>query len=222
MANRLYTSQRIYNFERMAVKLMGSLTVTDVGAFAARVTQGITITANTMGSLGNSITIAFTGGGTAGSEVVTVSTYAISVQIQSGVSTITQVRAAINASGAAAALVTAVGTSASTVATASALALQNGDDTDFTVVGMSGCTVTQTGTGIFLITLANPYANLLTFNASILRTAAVDLITQLQSVDTSSTKKIYFRTQAAATPTDLAANDILYIDLTLRNSNQTP
>lgn len=41
-------------------------------------------------------TIAYTGGGTAGSEVVTVVGTAISVQIQSGVSTATQVQTAIN------------------------------------------------------------------------------------------------------------------------------
>src|SRR5579872_3306676 len=57
---------------------------------ASKVTQGLTLTAvANLGASGNSITIAFTGGGTAGSEVVTVTGQAISVQIQSGTSTVT-------------------------------------------------------------------------------------------------------------------------------------
>lgn len=71
----------------------------------------------------NTITVAYTAGGTAGSEVVTVVGQAISVQIASGVSTVTQVRTAVNASAAAAALVTATGTSASTVSTTAATAI---------------------------------------------------------------------------------------------------
>ena len=54
------------------------------------------------------VTVAYVGGGTAGSEVVTVSAQnAITVQIQAGTSTATQVLAKINASAAAIALVSA-------------------------------------------------------------------------------------------------------------------
>jgi hypothetical protein len=59
------------------------------------------------GVSGNSITIQYTTGGTAGAEVVTVVSNAISVQIASGVSTAAQIAAAILASGPASALVTA-------------------------------------------------------------------------------------------------------------------
>lgn len=83
---------------------------------AAATVGGVTYTAVAgQGAGGNSITIAYTTGGTAGAEVITVTGTAISVQIQSGTSTITQVRTAVNASVAAAALVTATGTSATTV-----------------------------------------------------------------------------------------------------------
>lgn len=86
---------------------------------------GVTYTAvANLGAGGNAITVAYTSGGTAGSEVVTVTGNAISVQIQSGTSTITQVRTAVNA--AAAALVTATGTSATVVTTASATPLTSG------------------------------------------------------------------------------------------------
>lgn len=73
------------------------------GAYAELTVQDLLYTALATG--GTAITIAYTGGGVAGAEVVTVVGSAISVQIQSGVSTATQVAAAIAAFPAAAALV---------------------------------------------------------------------------------------------------------------------
>lgn len=93
---------------------------------ATKVTQGLTLTAVATDNTGNLISVAFTSGGTAGAEVVTVVGNAISVQIQSGVSTITQVRTAMQAAAACTALVTTTGTSASTVTTASAVFLTGG------------------------------------------------------------------------------------------------
>lgn len=86
---------------------------------SSQVKGGVTITAVAgLGAGGNSITLTYTTGGTAGAEVVSVVGNDISVQIQSTVSTITQVRTAINAFPAAAALVTATGTSGTAVAAA--------------------------------------------------------------------------------------------------------
>ncbi len=79
--------------------------VTGIDVAARRVIQDLTYTADLFGVLGNVITIAYTTGGTAGSEVVTVVGNAISVQIQTGVSTATQVKTAVDASVAASALV---------------------------------------------------------------------------------------------------------------------
>lgn len=94
---------------------------------ASKVTQGLTLTAvANLGAGGNAITIAFTAGAVAGSEVVTVTGNAISVQVSSGTSTVTQVRTAMQAAAACTALVTTTGTSASTVSTASALPLLGG------------------------------------------------------------------------------------------------
>lgn len=70
---------------------------------AAVTIQDLIYTAKASG--GEAITIAYTTGGTAGSEVVTVVGNAISVQIESGVSTATQVKAAIDGDVDAAALV---------------------------------------------------------------------------------------------------------------------
>jgi hypothetical protein len=96
------------------------------GTQAAVTLGGVTYTAVAVDATGNSITVAYTAGGTAGAEVVTVVGNAISVQIESGVSTITQVRTAVNLSAAAAALVTATGTSGTAVTTATATALTGG------------------------------------------------------------------------------------------------
>lgn len=220
MSNRYYVNQFIKNTERQPVMLVGSFEVTDVGAFASRTIGGVAITANRMGADGNSITVAYTGGGTAGAEVVTVSGTAISVQIESGVSTITQVRTAINASVAAAALVTASGTSATTVATQTALPLQNGDDTDFTQVGgESYMELFQSGTGLFEIQLADSYPNLVGASIMLQReSGAVDLNSQL-AVVTPEDELISFRMLAGATETNLAVSDIVYIQLMLRNSS---
>lgn len=76
--------------------------------------QDITYTAAIGGTPGNSVTVAYTTGGTAGAEVVSVISNAISVQIASGVSTAAQVLAAINNSAAALALVAASITGLST------------------------------------------------------------------------------------------------------------
>ncbi len=93
----------------------------------------ITLTAAAnLGSAGNSITLTVTDGSpgvTAGNEIVTVSGTAISVAIDPTAvtgSTRTQVRAAINANAAAAALVTAAGTNATVAALLATTPLANG------------------------------------------------------------------------------------------------
>lgn len=221
MASRRY-NQFSYSFEQMPVRLIGNITQSgSAGAFSTLVTQGITLTAVTMGSAGDDISIAFTGGGTAGAEVVSVSGNAISVQIESGVSTVTQVRTAINASGAAAALVSASGTSASTVATAAAANLASGADTAFSQIGLSSVSISQTGTGVYLLSMADKFNALLSCSIMLQRASgAVDLVAQLASVDVASAKQISFRMLAAATPTNMASGDKLYIALEMRNSKQ--
>lgn len=90
---------------------------------ATLVLQGVTYTAVTGGTFGNGVSITITAGGTAGSEVVTVSTYAITIQVQAAVSTATQVAAAITSGTsagalAAQALVTCTATTPATTASA--------------------------------------------------------------------------------------------------------
>lgn len=72
---------------------------------ASKTIQNLSYVADNVGSAGNSISIEYTAGGTAGAEVVTVTVNAISVQIDDGVSTAAQIKTAIDAFPAAAALV---------------------------------------------------------------------------------------------------------------------
>ena len=80
-------------------------TMTGLIATAALVFQDLTYTAVAAGVSGNLISIDYNGGGTAGAEVVSVVGNAIAVVMQDGVSTATQIRTAINAFGAATALI---------------------------------------------------------------------------------------------------------------------
>lgn len=212
----------------MVVTLGGSFGIASVGSFATLTTQGLTLTAVTMGSAGNSITIAFTPGATAGAEVVTVSGNAISVQIQTGVSTVTQVRTALNASITAAALVTTTGTNASTVATASALNLATGADTQFNVTDSqgnastagvaSGFTLSQTGTGIYKIQLDDRFRTLLGADIMLASISAVNLVPQLGSVNTTATGIIMFRFMTTGTETNAPSGTAIRITLRLRNN----
>lgn len=108
---------------------------------ASRTIQSLVFTAKAAGTAGNAITIAYTTGATAGSEVVGVVSSAISVQIQTGVSTATQVKAAIDGDVGAAALVSVaiVSGQGATGQTApvSATNLQNGA----AAVGLAGSEV---------------------------------------------------------------------------------
>lgn len=107
---------------------IGGQAITFINTRAFLVVQDLTYTADTGGTAGNSITIAYTAGGTAGAEVVTVVGSAISVQIEDTVSTATQIQTAVNASAAALALISVAvsGTGSSTQTTASATHLANG------------------------------------------------------------------------------------------------
>lgn len=106
--------------------------ISDSGVKGSKVLQDITYTARVSGSAGNAITVAYTAGGTAGAEVVTVTGNAISVQIETAVSTATQVLAAINASAAAMLLVSAAisGTAGTAQVTAAAVPLLLGANSD--------------------------------------------------------------------------------------------
>lgn len=81
------------------------------------------------GASGNNVTVAFTAGASHGAEVVTVTGNAISIQIETTVSTATEVKAAYDASAAAVALAAMTivsGHDSDTIAAATASALTGG------------------------------------------------------------------------------------------------
>lgn len=81
------------------------------------------------GASGNNITITFTAGGTAGAEVVTVLGTAITIQVESGVSTANQVKTAYDLVAAAVALAAVAvvgGHGSDAISAAAVLPLQNG------------------------------------------------------------------------------------------------
>lgn len=92
---------------------------------ASKVMQGLLYTAKTAGVAGNAITVTYTTGATAGSEVVSVLGSAITVQIATGVSTAAQIKAAVDAEEDSAALVdvalTGLGSATHIAQTATAL-----------------------------------------------------------------------------------------------------
>lgn len=94
------------NLVRLGYKKEATYGVTPAAVKSLLVVQDITYTAKKGGESGDDISIEYLAGGTAGSEVVTVTNNKISVQIDTGVSTATQVNTAIGGSAAALALIT--------------------------------------------------------------------------------------------------------------------
>lgn len=100
--------------------------------FASKVIQDLTYTAVAAGADGNDITIEYVDDGTADAETVDVTGTAIVVHIESGVSTATQVKAAIDAESTATDLVSVAisGTAGDPQVTAAAANLEDGSDTE--------------------------------------------------------------------------------------------
>lgn len=219
MANRL-SQQFIWNYLKKFTKVVGEISL--VQAVKATVTgQGITYLADSFGSAGNSITVTLTSGGTAGAEVVTVSGYAISVQIQSGVSTRTQVKAALDASAAAAALIDTSVTSGATAATAAAaVTLTGGVDGVSTSYAPGTYSITRTGVGEYTIVFNDLYVKFMGASFTLLAASAVDLVPQIKSF-TPSTKTLVVRLLSAGTPTEVAAAATLYFEANFRDSSVT-
>ena len=107
----------------VAVSLSGGV----AAAAASVVVQDITFAADATGVAANGVTVSYTTGATAGSEVVTVSGTTVTVQIENGVSTATQIAAAFNASVPAAAWgATVTGTGATAQVTVNGTAVSTG------------------------------------------------------------------------------------------------
>jgi hypothetical protein len=219
MANRLF-EKFYYSMTRKLTCLAGSFTMT-TQVQAAQTAQSITWTAVAYGTAGNSITIAYTTGGTAGAEVVTVTGSAISVQIESGVSTIDQVVAAVAGSIPAAALITSASSGAGTVAAHAAYAFTggvNGVVSGWYLPGVSS--ITQTDVGVVTIVLERKYPAIKSLRFQILSSTAQDLIPQIASID-SGQQTIVVNLLASATKTDPTSDMTVYMKMLIRDSSVT-
>lgn len=131
-------------------KLLTEQLVFEAPVAATNFIQGsvgkLTFVADLAGSDGNDITVALTDGATAGSEVVTVTGTAVSVQIQTGISTAAQIKTAIDADPTAAALLTTTATIAGAMEVASAVSLEGGTD------GFSDTRLARNALGTFTFT----------------------------------------------------------------------
>lgn len=114
----------------------------------------LTFVADLAGSAGNNITVAFTGGATAGAEVVTVVGSAVSVQIETGVSTAAQIKSAIDAKTEAAALLTTTATTSGAMEVVAATSLAGGSD------GFTDSRLERNAAGTFTFTFDKPFQSI--------------------------------------------------------------
>lgn len=220
--NKYLRSQFVYSTYGKPVMIAGSMALVQT-VKATLVNQGVTLTAFAFGAAGNSITYAVTDGAVAGAEMVTVVGNAISIQIQSGVSTVTQVRTAINASVSAALLVTATGTSGSAVtAPVAATNLSGGvDGVASKTFGSLVSTATRTGVGQYTIVFSDSYNKVKSIDCQFLAATPVDLVPQISSVTTSGglVTGCVINLLTAATPTEVAAPATLFVNIILNASS---
>lgn len=220
MANRRF-EQFNYSLVKKLTHLCGKATY-DAANAASVVIQDLTYTADTAGAAGNNITIEYVGGGTAGSETVSVAGSVIEVTIEDGVSTATQVKAAIDGEAPAAALVdvTVSGTGSNAQDVQGPTALAGGDDADLSVIDFPGvASVTTSGAGLVKVTLQDKYDSLMYAHCSMQKASAGDLVGQVTAEDVDGDKEVDFTLLAGGTPTNPANGDVLYFDIKLRNSS---
>lgn len=167
---------------------------------ASKVIQDLTYTADTAGAPGNSITIAYVDDGTAGAETVGVVGSAITVHMEAGVSTATQIKAAVDGDGSAAALVDIAisGTGSNPQTAVSATALQGGSN----AIGAAGSEVVTVLDKAIKVKLQNGVSTATQVKAAIdAEPSALDLV----AVTISGTGS---NAQTAPTgPTNLAGAD---------------
>ncbi len=218
--NKFTRSQFVYSTYGKPVMIAGRIDLV-IPVQASLVNQGVTLTAVALGSAGNSVTYAITAGATAGAEVVTVSGNDISIQIESGVSTVTQVRTALNASGAAAALMTATGTSAAAVtAPLAATALSGGvDGVSDDNFGSLVSSVTRTDVGVIEIVLSDEYNAIQSIECQFGSGTAQDLVPQISDIS-GQNDGFAVTLLSGSTPTDVISDDcLMFVNIILNASS---
>lgn len=222
MADRQYRNG-FYTFEKQLVALVGKHEVDTSGAFASLVNQGLTYTAVEIGAAGNDITIALIDPSANNESLainVTGTDIVVTLATDGGGSittTATQLQTALAADPDVTALVTVTGTGGSPLNALAEDNLENGADYAETA-SKFGYSLAQIGTGEYRITLEDKYTALLGAFFSVLDAGDTDKVVQVKSETVATTKLITFKVLAGSTPTNLAADDVLYVQLNLRNS----
>lgn len=217
MSSSGFMQQFLYSFQHMLTGVHGVINLT-TEVKATLITQAITLTAASFGTVGNNVTFTVTGGATAGAEVVTVTGNNISVQVESGTSTVTQVATALSASTAAVALAVTTSTGSSKVSTHAVQSLSGGVNgvVSSSIPGVSS--VVQTGVGEITVTLTDLFNAATFIKAMIVSATAQDLIPQVKSETVGSTKIIVIRLLTGATATDPTSDCQLYLMDWMRNT----
>lgn len=213
-----YAQQFLGSLYRNLTGLHGSVSLVQQ-VKATLVTQGITLTAASFGTIGNNVTFTVTGGAVAGAETVSVSGNAITVRVESGVSTITQVSTALQASTAAVALAVTTSTGTAGVSTATVLPLAGGIDgvVSQNIVGVDS--VVQSGVGELTLTLNRAWPSHLWTKCQLLSATPQDLNPQVISSLLLTTKVTKINLLAGATPTDPTSACTLYVGIWFRDSS---
>ncbi len=216
--------QFFYSFTHGLVGLHGHFAMVQE-VKASLIVQDLTYTADAFGVGGNSITIQYVGDGVAGAETVNVTGSAIVVHMDptaiSG-STATQIKTAVDASVAAAALVdvsvSGTGSNVQAVAAATPLAGGISDTIANSILGVSS--ITQSGVGEVTIVLQDVWKAVQSLEFQVLSATAQDLIPQVKSVNLT-TKTIVLNLLTAGTPTDPTSDITIYMRMLIRSSSIT-
>lgn len=229
MANRNFSSQFSFSFEKQVVKLMGTFTqVGSAGGRASLVEAGLTFTAVPWGAAGNDISVEFLDPAANNATLsVAVVGNAITVSLATDgtgaiTSTYNDIAAAVTGDVSASALVTVTGSNSNVAIALAQTNLSAGADTVFTNnLPIATMTLTQTDDGVFTLELADKFYALISASVTLMTASAADLQPQLASEAVSTTKIIDLRTIAmgSGSPvlTNMSAGDKLLIDLSLRN-----
>lgn len=223
MAHRLF-NQFSYSFERQLVKLAGAFTQDGDAVHSELIDQGITYTAVALGPSGDDITIELVDPAANDEPLaieVTDSAIVVTLATDSGGLITTDADALIAALELdmdVMALISVSGSGATPLTALAETPLAGGETPVFTDnLPQSFMAMEQIGDGEYELTLTDTYAALLSMSGMLQLASAADKRIELASVDTAA-KSIVIRVLTGSTPANLLDGDVMYIELSLRNS----
>lgn len=226
MANRNFTSQFNYSFEKQAVTLSGSASqVGSAGVNAFLVHEDITFIAQAMGEEGNNITIELINTGASNPLSISVIGTAIAITLESTLGVVdtdyAALAAAILGDSAASALIRTTGTSSNPVAELAETPLADGADSEFSIIGLQSLSLEQIDIGEYEISFMDSYNAMLCPVIVVQKAISAVAIPQVVSVDVSfnGSRSMIFRIMdESGENIDLEDGDVMYFNLLLRNN----